>query len=73
MQAFPGVRPHVTLQITRRSASEVALFTLEWLFSRMIAHHVPFQIANFNAGILAHCASVRMFSRVGSVVKFQMS
>ena len=30
---FPSVRPHVALQVTRGSASVVALVTLVWLFS----------------------------------------
>ena len=37
---FPSVRPHVALQIARRGASEVALVTLEWLFSQMFPHDV---------------------------------
>ena len=46
----PCVRPHVALQITRRSASEVALVTLVWLFSCcMLTNHVFFQIASRNA------------------------
>ena len=59
---LPRVRPHVALQMTRRSTSEVALVTLVWLFSCMLPHHVLFQIASSNAGKLAHCASVRLFT-----------
>ena len=32
---LPRVRPNVLLQVTLRSASEVALVTIEWLFSRV--------------------------------------
>ena len=39
---FPSVRPHVVLQMTGRGTSVVALVTLEWLFSRMLPHHVNF-------------------------------
>ena len=39
---FSTVRPHVALQITRRSASVVALVTLEWFFSCMLPHDVNF-------------------------------
>ena len=70
---FPSVRPHVALQVTRRSASVVALVTLEWLFSCMLPHHVNFQFTSCNAGILAHCASVRLFPRVGSFVGLQIA
>ena len=65
---FPSVRPHVALQITRRSASEVALVKFVWLFSCVLHHHVNFQLTNLNAGKLAHCASVGLFSGVGSFV-----
>ena len=70
---LPSVRLHMALQITRRSASEVALAALVWLFSCVLTHHVYFQIASLNAGILAHCASVRLFSRVGPFVLLQMA
>ena len=65
---LPRVRPHVALQITKRSASVVALVTLEWLFSRVHPHHVHFQLTSLNEGKLAHCASVRPFLGVGSCV-----
>ena len=68
---LPSVRSHVTLQITRRSASVVALVTFVWLFSCVLFHHVHFQIASRNAGKLTHCASVRLFSRVGPFVPLQ--
>ena len=64
--------PNVALQMARRSAIVVALVTLEWLFSCVLSHNVCFQISRFNAGKLAHCASVRLFLRVGSFVHFQM-
>ena len=69
---LPRVRPHVALQLTRRSASEVALVTLERPFSCVLTHHVGFQIGSFSAGILAHCASVRLFPRVGPFVLLQI-
>ena len=68
---FPSVQLHVTLQMTRRSASVVALVTLVWLFTCMRPHHVIFQITSCDAGIFAHCASVRLFPRVGPFVLFQ--
>ena len=70
---FSTMRPNVTLQIARRSASVVALVTLEWLFSCMLPHHVNFQFTSCNAGKLAHCASVRLFPRVGSFVPLQVT
>ena len=66
------VRSHVALQMTRLSTCVVALATLEWLFSRMLPHHVHLQITSRNAGILAHCASVRLFPRVGPFVLLQI-
>ena len=70
---FPTVRPHVALQITRRGTCVVALVTLVWLFSCMLPHCVNFQITSCNAGILAHCASVRLFPRVGPFVLLQIA
>ena len=69
---LPSVRHHVVLQVTRSRASVVALVTLEWLFSCVLPHHVFFQFTISNAGKLTHCASVRLFLRVGSFVPFQM-
>ena len=69
---FPTVRPHVALQITRRRASVVALVTLVWLYSCVLAHHVNIQLVSCNAGKLAHCASVRFFPRVSPFVILQM-
>ena len=70
---FASVRLYVALQVTRRSASKVALVALEWLFSCVVPHHVIFQISSCNTGKLAHCASVRLFSRVGSFVLLQIA
>ena len=70
---LPSVRPHVLLQVTRRSASVVALVTLVWLFSRVLPHHVNFQMNRMNAGKLAHCASVRLFPGVGPFVLLQIA
>ena len=70
---LPSVCYHVALQVTRRGASVVALVTLVWLFSCVLPHHVNFQIASCNAGKLAHCASVRLFPRVGPFVPLQTS
>ena len=69
----PRVRPHVLLQITRRSGSVIALVTLERLLPCVVPHHVLFQITSLNAGKLAHCASVRLFLRVGSFVALQVA
>ena len=69
---LPSVRYHVDLQVTRRSASVVALVTLVWLFSCMLPHYVLFQLTRLNAGKFAHCASVGLFPRVGSFVLLQI-
>ena len=39
---FLRVRPHVALQLTRRSGSKDALVTLEWLFACVVPHRVNF-------------------------------
>jgi len=39
---LPSVLPHVALQITRSSASIVALVTFERLFSGVLPHYVNF-------------------------------
>ena len=70
---FPTVRLHVLLQVTRRSESEVALVTLVWLFSCVLPPHVNFQLPSCNAGKLAHCASLRLFPRMGPFVSLQMA
>ena len=69
----PRVRPHVSLQLTISSASEVALVALEWLFSCVDPHYVLFQMGSLNAGILTSCASVRLFPRVGSFVPLHIA
>ena len=70
---LPRVRPHVALNITRLSESVVALVALEWFLSCVVFHHVNFQLTSCNAGKLAHCASVRLFPRVGSFVALQVA
>ena len=60
-------------QMTRSSATVVALVTLVWLFSRVLPHHVNFQITSLNAGKLTHCASVRLFPRVGPIMLIQIA
>ena len=62
---LPSVRLRVALQLARRRASIIALVTLEWLFSCVVPYHVSFQLTGCNEGRLAHCASVRLFPRVG--------
>ena len=68
---LPRVRHYVLLQMTRLSASIVALVTLEMLFSCVLRNNVNFQHLSCNAGKLASCASVRLFPRVGSFVILQ--
>ena len=48
-RSLPRVRPHVPLQITRSSASIVALVAFERLFSGVLSHYVNFQINKLNA------------------------
>ena len=59
---LPRVRHHVLLQITRLSASIVALVTLERRFSCVLRHNVNFQHLSCNAGKLLG-ASVWLFLR----------
>ena len=59
------VRSDVSLQVTSSSGSVIALVTLVRPLPSMVSHHVLLQITNGCAGILAHVASVRLFSRVG--------
>ena len=63
-----GVRLHVPLQITRSSASIVALFTFERLFFSVLSHDVDFQMIILNARNLACCASVWLFCNVRLLV-----
>ena len=72
-RSLPRVRSNVLLQITRRSASIVALVALERLLSCVVPHHVIFQMTTCNAGKLARCASVRLFPRMGSFVLLQIA
>ena len=51
--SLPRVRPHVLLQITSCSANIGALVTFERLLSCVHPHHVFFQSASLNAGIIA--------------------
>ena len=69
----PRVRPPVSLQVARSSASVIALVTLVRLFSCVHPHHVIFQLSSLNEGKLASCASVRLFPRVGSFVALQIA
>ena len=70
---LPSVCYQVLLQVTRRSASEVASVTLVWPFSCVLTHHVIFQLTSCNAGKLTHCASLRLFPRVGPFVGLQIA
>ena len=47
------VRPYVLLQMTRSSASVVALVTFERLLSCVLPHHVNFQLRSCNARKIA--------------------
>ena len=67
------VRSHVVFQIARVGGSIVALVTLEWPLSCVFLHHVIFQIASCNARILAHCASMWLFTRVRLLVRLQVA
>ena len=69
----PHVGPRVTLQLTRRNASVIALVTLEWFFACVHPHHVIFQLTSCNEGKLASCASMRLFPRVGPFVILQIT
>ena len=69
---FPSVRPHVALQMIRSSGNVHAFIALVRLFSCMLPHYMSFQVSHCNAVILAHCASVRLFSRVGPFVPPQI-
>ena len=67
------VRSHVGFQIGRVSGSVVALVTSERSFSCVLLHHVIFQIASCNARILAHCASLWLFTGVRLLVLLQVA
>ena len=71
--SLPSVLPHVLLQITRRSASVVALVTFERPFPCVHRHHVNFQITSLNARILARCASLWLLTRVRLLVDLQVA
>ena len=51
--SLPRVLPHVLLQITRSSASIVALLTFERFLSCVHPHNVNFQITSCDTRILA--------------------
>ena len=53
---------HVTLQVTRRSASIIALTTFVRFFSCVLPHNVFFQVSGCFTGKFACCASVRFFT-----------
>ena len=67
--SLPSVRLHVPLQMTRTGASRAALVTFEWL----LHPHVNFQMTSCDAGIVACCASVWLFSRVRLLVPLQIA
>ena len=68
---LPSVLSRVLVQITRRGTSIIALVTFERLLSCMISHHVTFQCSSCDARIVAHRASVRLFSSVRLLVLIQ--
>ena len=70
---LPSVCYHVALQVGRRSTSLVALVTLVSLFFCVLTHHVSLQLSCCNARKLTHCASVRLFPRVGPFVLLQIA
>ena len=69
---FSCVRSHMALQIGCGFKFVVALVATVWLFLSVGPHHVSFQITPGSARILAHCASARLFSRVGPFVSLQI-
>ena len=69
--SLPRVFPHVLLQITRSSASIVALLIFERFLSCVHPHNVNFQITSCDTRILAWCASVWLFTRVRLLVRLQ--
>ena len=71
--SFQGVRLHMTLQDARTCTSVVALVALERLLSCVHPHHVNFQITSCNARIIAHCASLWLFTRVRLRVGFMFT
>ena len=71
--SLPSVLPHVFLQISRISASIVALVTFERFFTGMRSHHVFLQMNSLNAGELAQGASLWLFTRVSPLVRLQVA
>ena len=68
--SFQSVRLHMTLQDAKTCTSVVALVALERLLCSVHPHHVNFQITSCNARIIAHCASLWLFTRVRLRVGF---
>ena len=66
--SFLTMCPQMTLQVTRGSRSVGTLVTLVWLFCCVIHHDMSFQIPKVGAGIIAHCATVGLFSRMAPVM-----
>ena len=71
--SFPSVRPHVSLQIIRSSASVVALVAFERSLSCVHPHHVNFQLTRMNTRIIARCASLWLFTRVRLLALLQVT
>ena len=69
--SFPTMCPQMTLQVTRVTRSEVTLVALVWLFCCVIRFNVLLQMTDFDAGIIAQCASVGLLSRVSHVMSLQ--
>ena len=68
---LPSTLLLVALQMTRSSASVVALVAFERLFFCVLPPYMNFQFCSFNARILAACASVWLFIRVRLLVPLQ--
>ena len=67
------VRSRVVFQMVRLGGSKVALVTFERPLSCVLLHHVNFQLRSCNARILAHCASLWLFTRVRLLVSLQVA
>ena len=63
----------VTVHVVPSRTPVITEWTRKRLFSCVHPHHVIFQLICLNAGKLAHCASVRLFPRVGSFVLLQIA
>ena len=71
--SVPRMRSNVLLQMIRTSACVVALVTFERLLSCVLPHHVNFQMNSLNAGKIAQCAPVWLFTRVRLLVPLQVA